>query len=383
VRILLACPYAWDVAGGVQTHVRELAAALVARDHEVAIVAPTRTRHPVAPTTGRHPTLHVVGRTVTLPWGGTVVTLCPSYASFRRVRDIVATFRPDVVHVHEPFLPSTSMLAALVSDVPVVATFHAFKERSLVMQGMTPLLRIVCRRISAPIAVSATARALPARVLPGPIAIVPNGVCLARFRRARCPIDGLPPGRIVLWVHRLEPRKGFAIALRAFTALAATLDDVHLVVIGEGSARAAQTSIPSELRHRVHMLGAVRDEDLPRYHAAADVFIAPAIGQESFGLALVEAMAAGLPVVASDIRGYREVVHPGVDGLLVPPADPSALAAALHRVLTDPELAASLARAGRMRAERYSWDVVAPTLGAIYRELAPATATSPTSAASS
>jgi phosphatidylinositol alpha-mannosyltransferase len=364
LRILLACPYAWDVPGGVQSHVRQLAAALRARGHEVVVAAPSRSP-PVA-----EPNVDLVGRAVSIPWGGSVVPLCFSAASFRRVRALLRTFDPDVVHAHEPFSPSTSMLATLAARTPVVATFHAFIDRSRLLEASAPALRIVWRRVAAAVAVSEAAAECAGRVVRGPIDVVPNGVASpGRGRLSELP-QGLPRGRLVLWAHRLDPRKGFPVAIRAFAELAAELDDVHLVVVGDGRDRAALGLLSDRHRKRVTMLGAISDDLLASLYTAARVFVAPAFGQESFGIALVEAMAAGLPVVASDIVGYREVIRHGVEGLLVPPNDPSALAAALRRVLTEPAVASSLGSAGRHRARGYSWDVVAPRLESIYAKVA-------------
>jgi phosphatidyl-myo-inositol alpha-mannosyltransferase len=364
MKVLLACPYGWDVPGGVQTHVRQLAATLRARGHDVLVAAPFRSRSAAEPGVER------VGRAISIPWGGSVVPLCVSAASFRRVRALVRAFDPDVVHAHEPFSPSTSMLAALAASGPVVATFHAFMDGSRVMAASAPLLRIVDRRIAAAVAVSEAAAEYAGRVVRRPLEIVPNGVSPSAPRK---PVSAdLPPGRLVLWAHRLDPRKGFPVAIRAFTELAAELDDVRLVVVGDGKDRTALRLLSARHRERVVMLGAVPDDVIAALRAAARVFVAPAVGQESFGIALVEAMAAGLPVVASDIAGYREVLRHGVEGLLVPPNDPSALACALRRVLTEPALAASLGSAGRNRARKYSWDVVAPRIESIYARVASA-----------
>jgi phosphatidylinositol alpha-mannosyltransferase len=158
--------------------------------------------------------------------------------------------------------------------------------------------------------------------------------------------------------------------VRAFAILARELDDLRLVVVGEGRDRGAVDLLPEDLRTRVVMVGTVRSADLPPYHAAADVFAAPATGHESFGVILVEAMAAGVPVVASDIPGYREVVRDDVDGLLVPPGDPEALAGALRRVLGEPALAERLAAAGLERARTFSWDVIVPRIEAVYERVA-------------
>jgi phosphatidyl-myo-inositol alpha-mannosyltransferase len=193
-----------------------------------------------------------------------------------------------------------------------------------------------------------------------------NGVDVRAFAHPGRPVQGLPAGPKILWVNRLDPQKGFEIMLRAFERLASEVGEAHLLVAGDGRDRALLRSLPRQLRSRILRLGTVPHEELPRYHAAADVFVAPATGQESFGIVLVEAMAAGVPVVASDIAGYREVVRDGVDGLLVPPNDPIALAAAIRRILSEPELAASLKDAGRSRAEAFSWLAVAPRLEAVY-----------------
>jgi phosphatidylinositol alpha-mannosyltransferase len=234
------------------------------------------------------------------------------------------------------------------------------------MELAGPVLRQVSGRIDAAVAVSGAAAAFLRRVVDLPLEIVPNGVDVRAFAHPGRPVEGLPTGPKILWVNRLDPQKGFEIMLRAFDRVASEVVGAHLLVAGDGRDRALLRSLPADLRSRILRLGTVAHGDLPRYHAAADVFVSPATGQESFGIVLVEAMAAGVPVVASDIAGYREVIRDGVDGLLVPPGDPNALAAAIRRVLSEPKLAASLSAAGRARAETFSWDVVAPRLEAVY-----------------
>ena len=359
MKVLLACPYDWTSPGGVQVHVRELAERLRARDHRTLIVAPG----PDAPSNG---VVRIVGRPVRVPYGGTVAPISFSPGSWRRLRSAMRAFAPDVVHVHEPFTPSTSMLATLAATRPVVATFHAFLDRSRLMEVSGPILRQIDRRIDAAVAVSEAAASFVRRVRHGPVEIVPNGVDVERFARPADPPEGLPPGRRILWVNRLDPQKGFGVMVDAFARLARELDEVSLLVAGEGRDRVALRSLPRQARNRVVPLGTVPHDELPRYHAAADVFCSPAVGQESFGIVLVEAMAAGVPVVATDIPGYREVVRDGVEGLLVRPNDPVALADAIRRVLTEPELAASLASAGRARATDFAWDAVVPRLEAVY-----------------
>jgi phosphatidylinositol alpha-mannosyltransferase len=363
MRIVLTCPYSWDAPGGVQVHVRELAVCLRSRGHEVLVLAP-----------GERAALdhwvRVVGRPVRVPYHGTVAPICFSWSSWRRVRGSIRRFSPEVVHAHEPMTPSTSMLAVLAGHGPVVATFHSFLDRSRLLELAAPALRPVWRRIDARIAVSGAAASFLARAFPGEVEIVPNGVAVERFAEPHPAAEGLPAGRRLLWVNRLDPQKGFPVMVRAFQRLSAEFADLSLVVAGDGRDRGALRLLPPEQARRVLMLGTVPHDRLPAYHAGADVFASPALGQESFGMVLVEAMAAGVPVVATDIPGYRDVVRHGVDGLLVPPNDPNSLARAIASVLREPALADRLAAAGRARAMGYSWEVVVPRIEDVYRRAA-------------
>jgi len=357
VRIALVCPYAWEAAGGVQVHVKNLAARLLERGHEAIVLTPAT----VAPS---EPWVRSVGRPVRVSYRGTVAPIAP--LSYRRVRSVLVSFRPDVVHVHEPLTPSASMFATLVATAPVVATVHAYLDRSIAMELAAPILRRIWRRVTVGVAVSGAAASFLRRVLPGAaLEIVPNGVDVGAFAEAD-QRDDLPPGRRILWVNRLDAQKGFPVALAAFSKVLAEVPDAILVVVGEGKDREALALLTESARARVEMRGAVPNEQVPSYLASCEVFVSPAVGQESFGIALVEAMAAGLPVVATDIAGYREVVSDGVEGLLVPPRDPEALAAGLVRVLTEPELAQRLGGAGRERARIFDWPIVVDRLEELY-----------------
>lgn len=362
MRILLACPYAWDAPGGVQVHVGQLAARLRDKGHEVLVLAPSSSRP-------AEPFVRVTGRPIRITYNESVAPIAPTPRAYRLARIAAAEFRPDVVHVHEPFVPGPSMFTVLSSQAPVVATFHAYADRSRLLSLAAPALRKVWRRLSVRIAVSQAAADFvggPMRDR-GALRIVPNGADVEMFASAR-PAE-LAEGRRILFVNRLDPRKGFRVMVDAFRALAAERRDVILVVAGDGAERTALQELSIEMRSRVVMLGNVPHEDLPPYHAAVEVFCAPSTGRESFGIVLVEAMAAGLPVIASDIPGYREVVRDDVEGILVPPRDPEALARSLGRVLDDADLAKRLGEAGRQRAQRYSWDTVAGEIEEIYREV--------------
>jgi phosphatidylinositol alpha-mannosyltransferase len=283
---------------------------------------------------------------------------------------VLERFAPDVVHAHEPLTPSTSMWATLESPVPVVGTFHSGASRSRAFDLAAPALRRVARRLAIRIAVSEAAAMFARARIGGDFEIVPNGVDVSRFAGA-APAD-LGEGTKLLFVGRLDERKGFPTAVEAFARLAVDRPGLRLVVVGDGPDRAAADGLASDLRDRIAFLGSVPNRDLPPIHAACDLYLGTSVGGESFGIVLVEAMAAGVPVVASDIPGYDEVVRDGLDGLLVPPRDPEALAAAAARVLDDPGLAASLAAAGPRRAAEFDWEVVIGRIEASYRRAADA-----------
>lgn len=357
MRIALACPYAWDDAGGVQVHVRELGIHLLERGHEVVALSPARRR-------AAEPWVRAVGRPVDVRYNASVAPIDPRPWSVRRVRAELRSFHPDVVHAHEPLAPSTGMWATLASDAPVVGTFHAGPDRSLLYDLTAPVLRRIARRLAIRVAVSRRAEEVARSRIGGAFELVPNGLRTEAFRTAT-PAD-LGPGRKLLFVGRLHPRKGFLTAVAAFDMIARERPDVRLVVAGDGEQRDLVSMLRPEYRDRVTMLGTVAHEDLPPIHAANDLYLGPAAGGESFGYVLLEAMAAGLPIVASDIPGYREVVDDGVEGFLVPPGDPARLAEAALRVLDDPDLATRLGEAGRKRAGQFDWEVVAAQIESIY-----------------
>jgi phosphatidylinositol alpha-mannosyltransferase len=282
------------------------------------------------------------------------------------VRHALATFGPDVVHAHQPMAPSTGLWATLEARAPVVGTFHSGATRARLYDFTAPLMRRAAARLAVRIAVSDRAAEFERRRIGGDFRVIANGVDVARFADAEA--AGLGPGRKLLFVGRLDERKGFPIAIDAFALLAADRPDLHLVVVGDGPERDAVDRLPTLLRARVMMLGAVRNEELPPIHAACDVYLGSSTGGESFGIVLVEAMAAGLPVVASDTPGYDEVVIDASQGLLVPSRDPAALAAAAARVLDDAGLATQLRAAGSTRARVFDWSRTVGRIEDAYRD---------------
>jgi phosphatidylinositol alpha-mannosyltransferase len=308
-----------------------------------------------------------VGRPIDVTYNASNAPIDPRPWSIPRVRRALRSFVPDVVHVHEPFAPSTSLWAVLASRAPLVATFHSGATRSRLYDLAAPALRRLGRRLAVRVAVSKAAAAFAASRLGGEFEIIPNGLDVQRFADAEPRADlGALDGSKLLFCGRLDERKGFRVAAGAFERLLRHRPELRLVVAGDGPDRFVTESLPGPVRERVTMLGAVPNVDLPPVHAACDLYLGTSVGGESFGIVLVEAMAAGLPVVASDIPGYDEVATDEVDALLVPPRDPDAVAVAAARVLDDPELAARLSAGGRERAKAFDWPVVVERLEELY-----------------
>jgi phosphatidylinositol alpha-mannosyltransferase len=366
VRVGIVCPYSLDVPGGVQNHVRDLAETLIGLGHEVSVLAPADEDSPLPG--------YVVpaGRAVPVPYNGSVARLSFGPISATRVRRWLAAGEFDVLHVHEPVTPSLSLLAVLSARGPVVATFHTAMTRSRAMSVAQGALQIVLERITCRIAVSALARKVQVEHLGGGAVEIPNGVMVARFAAAE-PLDGWPAecrpgygGTIGFLGRFTEPRKGFPILREAFVSLARVRPGLRLMIAGPGDQQEALDEIPESLRDRVVLLGMVSDKEKARMLRSVDLYVAPNTGGESFGMILTEAMAAGTPVVASDLDAFRRVLDGGRAGALFPTGDPVALAGTLRELLDDADRRAALAARARQAVAAYDWPVVAARVLEIY-----------------
>lgn len=362
MKIALVCPYDWSVAGGVGMHVEQLARQFRRLGHEATVFAPAS--RPEA----AQPGVVTIGRPWPIPVAGTVARVAVNWPS-RRVARALSQGAFDVVHLHEPLMPTLPYAFLRHSTVPVVGTFHAAREEGTRLYGWSrPLTRRWVDRLDGRIAVSPAALHLVERYFPGDYEIIPNGIDYPYWWRTREPLPELADGlRNILFVGRPEKRKGLDYLLRAFHVLRRSRDDVRLVVVGAGDFGAYERAANGD--PTIVFRANVPYEELPRYHASADVMCCPNTGGESQGYVLMEALAAGVPVVASDIQGFASVVTHGVDGRLSPPRDPDALAKSLADVLDDPEGAAVLAARGRERASEYSWTRVAGRVLACYERV--------------
>ena len=372
MRVGLVSPYSWTVPGGVNHHVEHLAEELDARGHESWIIAPvgaiTPARRHVDSRRQRFTERFIpMGNAIPIPTNGSTAYLNFSPQLAARMDRAIRYSRFDVLHVHEPCTPAVAMLAVAMAASPVVGTFHAALEASLLYDQGRFVAAAVMRRLDVRVAVSEAARSFPQSRFPGPFRIIPNGVPVERY----APAIGATkvPGR-VLFVGRAEPRKGLGVLLQAFTLLRRRVPHATLVVAGATRGQVLETErngTPTDLRG-VEALGWVEDHEKVEQLGEAEILCAPSLAAESFGIVLAEGMAAGVPVVASDLPGYRAVLRNGEAGRLSPPGDPAALAEALYEVLQDAEERRRLAAAGIAAAADLSWARITDRIEEVYED---------------
>ncbi|PJK19799.1 phosphatidyl-myo-inositol alpha-mannosyltransferase [Mycolicibacterium goodii] len=360
MRIGMVCPYSFDVPGGVQSHVLQLAEVLRAAGHEVSVLAPA-SPHVKLPD-------YVVsgGKAVPIPYNGSVARLRFGPATHRKVKKWIAEGDFDVLHIHEPNAPSLSMLALQAAEGPIVATFHTSTTKSLTLSVFQGILRPYHEKIIGRIAVSDLARRWQMEALGSDAVEIPNGVDVASFAEAPL-LDGYPrPGRTVLFLGRFdEPRKGMAVLLAALPELVERFPEIEILVVGRGDEDELREQAGDLARH-LRFLGQVDDTTKAAAMRSADVYCAPHLGGESFGIVLVEAMAAGIAVVASDLDAFRRVLADGEAGRLVPVDDADGMAAALIEILEDDELRAGYVAKASERVHRYDWSVVSAQIMRVY-----------------
>jgi phosphatidyl-myo-inositol alpha-mannosyltransferase len=366
MRIGMVCPYSFDVPGGVQSHVLQLAEVMHARGHVVSVLAPTSSE-----SHGSLPDYVVSGgKAVPIPYNGSVARLRFGPATHRMVKKWLAQGQFDVLHLHEPNAPSLSMLALNIAEGPIVATFHTSTTKSLTLSVFEPILRPMHEKIVGRIAVSDLARRWQMESLGSDAVEIPNGVDVAAFESAPA-MEGYPrAGKSVLFLGRYdESRKGMAVLLRALPRLVERFDDIEVLIVGRGDEEELRKSAGKCAKH-LRFLGQVDDAAKASALRSADVYCAPNTGGESFGIVLVEAMAARTAVVASELDAFRRVLMDGTAGRLVPIDDPEALAAGLIEVLESDAVRARYIETAATAVRRYDWSVVAGQILRVYETVA-------------
>ena len=357
LKIAMVSPYDFTWPGGVTAHVSQLGIELGRLGHEVQTLAP----HSPSRLDSAGPSFIPLGRSVPVPSGGSVARVSFSWWLYRRIRALLEEESFDIIHLHEPLAPVLPLCVLEVSNAVNIGTFHAYYDRQHLYRLSHPIIKRWHSRLHGGIAVSPVALRYVSHYFPRHYEIIPNGINVDHFARDVAPWPEYRDGKLnILFVGRLEKRKGLRYLLEAYSRLKWELPESRLLVVGPGnpdkeSHRILGARNPSD----VLITGRVSYHDLARYYATADICCFPATGAESFGIVLLEAMAAGKPVVASDIEGYRGVLTHGKQGLLVPKAAPAELADTLAYLARNPDLRRRMGEQGQKTAEGYRWETVA------------------------
>ncbi len=368
MKIGLVSPYDYAYPGGVSLHISQLARQLLARGHNVRIIAPCSQ----TPTDGLKDFVIPLGRPIPVPSGGSIARITLSIRLSAPVKRLLARENFDVVHIHEPLTPMLPVTFLRNSDCLNVGTFHAYHSKPRGYGLAKPILSHWFKRLHGRIAVSESAKKFVSRHFPADYHIIPNGIDIQRFSPAKKPIDHLNDGRLnILFVGRMEKRKGLDYLLKAYSLLKIDYPDARLVVVGPGERllKKYKKIIQQNDIEDVVFAGNVPYDELPRYYCSCHVFCAPATGEESFGIVLLEAMACGKPVVATNIEGYAGLISNGKEGLLVRPKNERSLKDALCTFLADRSLMAITGERGRAKAEEYCWERVGGRILDYYEEL--------------
>lgn len=360
-RIGMVSPYGWDTPGGVQIHIKELAEYFIALGHEVSVIAPVSDESAIT-----EPWLISAGRPLALPFNGAIARVAFGPVATSRVRQWIATNNFDLLHLHQPEVPSLSLLACWSAEGPMVGTFHtaAPKQRSLV--AVSPILEPIIEKLSARIAVSEMARATLREHFQTDAVVIPNGLDTSKFASAAPNIETSEKRSIGFLGRFEEPRKGLNVLFSALPAIVRAIPDITFRIAGPGDPDAVLKGLPSVLRGHVEFLGRLTESEKAAFLTSVDLYVAPNTGGESFGIILIEAMAAGAAIVASDIPAFAEVLQGGEFGRLFTSESPESLAHEVIALLSKPEKIRENSAAVKIAARRYDWSNVAAEISDVY-----------------
>jgi len=359
LRIGIVCPYSWDFPGGVQNHVRDLAEFLITNGHYVEVLAPA--------TESENLPDYVVsaGRAISIPYNGAVARILFGVVANNRVRSWIHEGNFDLIHLHEPAIPSLSLLACWAGEGAMVGTFHAAAKYQKAIVAIGPILEPVIEKLSARIAVSESARLTLTAHLETDAIVIPNGIYADNYR------DGSPrqewQGNTIGFLGRFEEdRKGLPVLLKALPIISRFIPDIRVLIAGPGDSEEVLENVDPQLRNRVEFLGKISEEDKADFLASVSLYIAPNTGGESFGIILAEAMAGGATVVASDIPAFADVLGNGQFGALFESENSESLAKVIIDLLRDERKRKDLAAAGALHAQRFDWGQVGEEIFEVY-----------------
>lgn len=358
-RIGIVCPYGWDTPGGVQAHVADLATYLISQGHHVSVLAPSISDENLPD--------YVVsaGKPLSIPYNGAVARILFGPLAFSRVRQWIAQGEFDLLHLHEPAIPSISLLACFAAEGPMVGTFHASAKRQKVIFAIGPILEPIIEKLTARIAVSEAARETLREHLETDAVVVPNGIYAHRLA------DGVQDpkwsGQTIGFIGRFEePRKGLSLLVEALPSVISAYPDIRVLVAGPGDSEEFLKNVPPHLHSRFTFLGRISEGEKAGFLASIGVYVAPNTGGESFGIILAEALAAGAAVVASDIPAFQALLGNGSYGTLFTSESAPSFADAIKQVLGDDQLRDKLRADGKEYAQSLDWDVVAERIYDVY-----------------
>jgi len=359
LKIGIVCPYSWDTPGGVQNHIRDLAEFLIDSGHQVSVLAP------VADDNSLPDYVVNAGKPISIPYNGAVARVLFGPVAFSRVRQWISNGDFDLLHLHEPAIPSISLLACWAADGPMVGTFHAAAKRQKIIFAIGPILEPAIEKLSSRIAVSEAARLTLTDHLDTDAVVIPNGIYATRYQK------GSPQekwqGNTIGFIGRYEePRKGLGVLLEALPIIARFAPDVKVFVAGPGNPTEVIKNIDPQLRHRFEFLGKISEEDKANFMSSIAIYVAPNTGGESFGIILAEALAGSACVVASDIPAFEDLLGQGQFGSLFKSEDSTDLAKVVIDLLRDDTKRKELAEAGRSRGQSFDWQIVAQQIFSVY-----------------
>jgi phosphatidylinositol alpha-mannosyltransferase len=358
-RIGIVCPYGWDTPGGVQSHVRDLAEYLMAQGHFVSVLAPVTNEE------GIPEYVTSAGRPIAIPYNGAVARVLFGPLAFARVKQWISSGNFDLLHLHEPAIPSISLLACWASEGPLVGTFHAASTKQKIAFAITPFIEPVIEKLTARIAVSEAARETLKIHLDTDAVVVPNGIYAKKFADAHS--DPRWTGNTIGFIGRFEEsRKGLSILVDALPAIIEKIPDIRVLVAGPGNPETILDEIEPHIRSRFTFLGRISEEDKANFMSSVSIYVAPNTGGESFGIILAEALAGGASVLASDIPAFDSLLGHGKYGSLFQSENAQDLAKRAIELLNNPELRRTIARTGREYAQSFDWDVVAERIYDVY-----------------
>lgn len=358
-RIGLVCPYGWDTPGGVQAHIADLAEYLISQGHFVSVLAPTLGDDNLPD--------YVVsaGKPISIPYNGAVARILFGPIAFARVRNWISEGNFDVLHLHEPAIPSISLLACFAAEGPMVGTFHASAKKQKAIFAIGPILEPVIEKLTARIAVSEAARSTLTEHLETDAVVVPNGIYAKKLADGKMNPDW--SGDTLGFIGRFEePRKGLTLLIQALPEIILRFPRIRVLIAGPGDADAFRETIPPDLRDRFVFLGRITEEEKADFLQSISLYIAPNTGGESFGIILAEALAGGAAVVASDIPAFASLLGDGEFGTLFKSEDSGSLAQTIISLLADTQARDAIRIRGRAHAQSFDWDLVAERIYDVY-----------------